>query len=72
MIKFRYKRKESAKENIDTNGEHNKIDASIASNGKPPKSVKKDYLECIRAVVVSLIIYFAYVRVCNLFITFAF
>lgn len=54
MIKFRFQRtdKENAK------SENNKISTkkelnSNKKDGKPPKGVKKEYLDCIRAVVVS-------------------
>lgn len=56
MIKFRFQRKD--KENVKS--ENNKISTKKDLNGnkkdgKPPKGVKKEYLDCIRAVVVSFL-----------------
>lgn len=53
MIKFRYKRKESSDNNV-------KISIDIKDSNKQKeykssKGVKKDYLDCIRAVIVSQI-----------------
>lgn len=55
MIKFRYKRKESldnSKINIDKK-DGNKQQREY----KPSKGVKKDYLDCIRAVIVSQLLF---------------
>lgn len=58
MIKFRFQRKD--KENVKS--ENNKVSTKKELNGnkkdgKPPKGVKKEYLDCIRAVVVSFFYY---------------
>lgn len=64
MIKFRYKRKEEKEKVVSSTiikSEIVKINTSInkspkdnKKDGKPPKGVKKEYLDCVRAVVVSL------------------
>lgn len=55
MIKFRFQRKD--KENVKSENNKTSTKKELSGNkkdGKPPKGVKKEYLDCIRAVVVSL------------------
>lgn len=62
MIKFRYKRKET-KENVNgaiSNGVCGKIENTTnilavvnKKDTKPPKSLKKEHIDCINSVVVS-------------------